>query len=154
MKLNCFLCCEAFPCVASSVLFSELLSECPPKMHARTHTLAIPYPHLHTSDVEKWNLQLEFDCGGYSLHTGSQVSGLLSSRVKPCRLAQTLESLGFWVVVAMGAGSRAMLPALSSLELCSGCVRKRASLEPGPFCLSLFFFSISRSFSLRWHVLI
>lgn len=71
----------------------------------------------------------------------SQVSSSLSSCVKPCRVA------GFWVVVAMGAGFRAMLPAL-----CSGCGRKRASLESGP--LYRVFFPRSLSLSLWWHILI
>ncbi len=87
MKLNSFLCCKAFPCVKSSVLFSEFLSECPPKMHKRSH---YSYPYLHTSDIEKWNLTAFRLLSLYR----SQVSGSLSSHVKPCRLAQALESQG------------------------------------------------------------
>lgn len=57
-KLNCFLCCEVFPCVPSSILFSELLSECPPKMHTRLHISSSSSSHKR---YEKWNLTA-FDC--------------------------------------------------------------------------------------------
>lgn len=90
MKLNCFLYCKAFPCIKSSVLFSEFLSECPPKMHTRSHYSLSSYLH-------KRYWKVEFDCVWLfrllSPHQ-SQVSGSLSSHVKPCRLAQALESQG------------------------------------------------------------
>lgn len=72
------------------VLFSELLSECPPKMHTRSH-----YSLSSSSHKRYW--KVEFGCVWLcrllSPHR-SQVSGSLSSRVKPCRLAQALESQG------------------------------------------------------------
>lgn len=128
MKLNCFLPCEAFSCVPSSVFYFQnwVLNALQKCTHAH-------YSLSSSSHKRYWKVELAVSvqlCQLLSPHR-FQVSGSLSSGVKPCRLAR------FWVVVAMGAGSWAMLPALSSLELYSGCVRKRASLEPGPICLSL-----------------
>lgn len=132
------------------VLFSELLSECRPKMHTRSH-----YSLSSSSHKRYW--KVEFGCVWLcrllSPHR-SQVSGSLSSRVKPCRLAQALESQGSGLLLPWEQVPERccqLFPA-SSFAVGVGESGHHWSLAQS---LSLFsFFSISHSFSLRWHVLI
>lgn len=101
----------------------------PPPKNACTHYSLSPSSHM-----QYW--KVEFAVSRLHSPHRSQVSHSLSSRVKPCRLTQALDSLGSGLLLPWEQVPERCCQLFPASSFAVGVWESWASLEPGPVCLS------------------